>query len=145
MLKFILKRFFLETIPSLLVIATITFFLIRLAPGGPFSGEKSIDPQVLAQLNGHYGLDKPLLVQYVNYLANVSHGDFGPSFKYPNRSVTELIGQSFAAPIRMRRHGVPEPVQIRLGHPPALTDKIRFDPLGITGRGEIVPEKMKIF
>jgi oligopeptide transport system permease protein len=101
MLKFILKRFFLETIPSLLVIATITFFLIRLAPGGPFSGEKSIDPQVLAQLNAHYGLDKPLVVQYVNYLANVSHGDFGPSFKYPNRSVTELIGQSFPVSLEL--------------------------------------------
>jgi ABC-type dipeptide/oligopeptide/nickel transport systems, permease components len=101
MLKFILKRTFLETIPSLLVIITITFFLIRLAPGGPFSGEKSIDPQVLAQLNSHYGLDKPLFVQYVNYLANICHGDFGPSFKYPNRSVTELIGQSFPVSLEL--------------------------------------------
>ena len=98
MLKFILKRLFFETIPSLLVIITLTFFLIRIAPGGPFSGEKSIDPQVLAALNAHYGLDKPLLVQYVNYLGNISHGDFGPSFKYPNRSVTELIAQAFPVP-----------------------------------------------
>jgi oligopeptide transport system permease protein len=85
----------------LLAIATITFFLIRLAPGGPFSGEKSIDPLVLAQLNTHYGLDKPVFVQYVNYLANISRGNFGPSFKYPNRSVTELIAQSFPVSLEL--------------------------------------------
>ena len=101
MLKFVLKRLFFETVPSLLVIITLTFFLIRIAPGGPFSGEKSIDPQVLAALNAHYGLDKPLLVQYVNYLGNISHGDFGPSFKYPNRSVTELIGQAFPVSLEL--------------------------------------------
>ena len=101
MLKFILKRLFFETLPSLLVIITLTFFLIRIAPGGPFSGEKSIDPQVLAALNAHYGLDKPLLVQYVNYLGNISHGDFGPSFKYPNRSVTELIAQAFPVSLEL--------------------------------------------
>jgi oligopeptide transport system permease protein len=101
MLKFILKRLFLETIPSLLVIITVAFFLIRLAPGGPFSGEKNIAPEVLAQLNTHYGLDKPLYKQYTGYLNNIIHGNLGPSFKYPNRTVSELIGQAFPVSLEL--------------------------------------------
>jgi len=101
MLSFILKRLFLETIPSLLVIITIAFFLIRLAPGGPFSGEKNISPEVLAQLNTHYGLDKPLYKQYTGYLNNILHGNLGPSFKYPNRTVTELIAQAFPVSLEL--------------------------------------------
>lgn len=101
MLRFIFRRIILETIPSLLVIATITFFLIRLAPGGPFSNEKSISPEVLAQLNSFYGLDKPLSVQYLNYLGNIVTVNFGPSFKYPGRSVTELIAESFPVSLEL--------------------------------------------
>ena len=95
MIAVIFRRLFIETIPSLFVIITLAFFMVRLAPGGPFSGEKNIAPQTLAALNAHYGLDKPLIVQYGRYVASIAHGDFGPSFKYPNRTVTELIGQSF--------------------------------------------------
>jgi oligopeptide transport system permease protein len=95
MVSFLFKRLFIETIPSLFVIITVAFFMIRLAPGGPFSGEKTIAPEVLARLNAHYGLDKPLFAQYIRYCGEVARGNFGPSFKYPNRGVTELIGQSF--------------------------------------------------
>ncbi len=95
MLKFILRRIFLETIPALFVIATVTFFLIRLAPGGPFSSEKKVSPLVLERLEEHYGLDQPLFLQYLEYLSNVVRGDFGPSFKYPNRTVTELLADAF--------------------------------------------------
>ncbi|HEX7511447.1 MAG TPA: ABC transporter permease subunit, partial [Chitinivibrionales bacterium] len=95
MITVILRRLFIETVPSLFVIITLAFFMVRLAPGGPFSGEKNIAPQTLAALNAHYGLDKPLIFQYGRYVASIAHGDFGPSFKYPNRTVTELIGQSF--------------------------------------------------
>jgi oligopeptide transport system permease protein len=101
MLKFILKRLFFETIPSLLVIITVAFFLIRLAPGGPFSGEKNIAPEVLTQLNAHYGLNKPLYKQYTGYLNNIIHGNLGPSFKYPNRTVGELIGQAFPVSLEL--------------------------------------------
>lgn len=98
MLKFILRRI-LETIPVLFMVATITFFMLRLAPGGPFDGEKKVDPVIEAQLKAHYGLDKPLYVQYANYLKNLLKGDLGPSFKYANRSVNELIGE--ALPVSM--------------------------------------------
>ncbi len=101
MIRFIAKRIFLETIPALLVIATITFFLIRLAPGGPFSTEKSISAEVLGQLNSHYGLDKPLLTQYFLYISRMLTIDFGPSFKYPGRTVTELIAESFPVSLEL--------------------------------------------
>src|SRR5690554_1975621 len=99
--KFILKRIFLETLPSLLVIITVTFFLIRLAPGGPFSSEKQMSAEVLEQLNSHYGIDKPLYTQYFSYLLNICKGDFGPSFKYPGRTVTELISESFPVSLEL--------------------------------------------
>jgi oligopeptide transport system permease protein len=95
MTRFLLRRILIEMPLSLLVIFTLTFFLIRLAPGGPFSAEKSVSPQVLHELKRHYGLDKPLPVQYVGYLGSLVRGDLGPSFKYPGRKVTELIAESF--------------------------------------------------
>ena len=95
MVRFILRRIFLETLPTLLFIATLTFFLIRLAPGGPFARDKSVSPEVLAKLEALYGLDKTLLAQYRDYLVNAAQGNLGPSFKYPNRTVNELIATSF--------------------------------------------------
>lgn len=82
----------LETIPVLLVVVTVTFFMLRLAPGGPFDSEKKLSPEVEARLNAHYGLDKPLMVQYVNYLGNLLRGDLGPTTTYANRSTNEIIG-----------------------------------------------------
>jgi oligopeptide transport system permease protein len=101
MIRFIIRRILLEAIPSLIVIATMTFFLIRLAPGGPFSTEKNISPEVLSQLNSYYGLDKPLFTQYLNYMVNIVTVDFGPSFKYPGRTVTELITESFPVSVEL--------------------------------------------
>ncbi|HEY8966691.1 MAG TPA: ABC transporter permease subunit [Candidatus Methylacidiphilales bacterium] len=94
MIRFLVRRV-LEMIPVLFVIATLSFFLIRLAPGGPFSGEKAMRKEALAALQHHYGLDRPLPVQYALYMRNLLHGDLGPSFKYPTRSVNELIAQAF--------------------------------------------------
>jgi len=96
MVRFIFNRL-LQAIPTLLAIATLTFFLIRLAPGGPFSTEKNVAPEILARLNAHYGLDKPMIVQYGGYMLNLLRGNLGPSFKYPNRTVNELIAG--AAPV----------------------------------------------
>jgi oligopeptide transport system permease protein len=90
MLKFILKRI-LEAIPTLLVLITLSFFLMRFAPGNPFSSERSLPPEVMANINAKYGLDKPVSTQYLTYLGNVLHGDFGPSFKYKDFSVNELV------------------------------------------------------
>ncbi|PWI34252.1 oligopeptide ABC transporter permease OppB [Vibrio albus] len=90
MLKFIAKRVF-EAIPTMLVLITISFFLMRFAPGNPFSSERPLPPEVMANINAKYGLDKPVFEQYTTYLTNVVHGDFGPSFKYKDFSVNELI------------------------------------------------------
>ena len=65
--------------------------MVHSAPGGPFDEEKAVSPEVLVQLNERYNLNEPLVVQYFDYLGNVLQGDFGPSFRYPSRSVTELI------------------------------------------------------
>ena len=94
MLRFVARRL-LQMIPVLFIIATMTFFMLRLAPGGPFDSEKSVTPEIRKNLETYYGLNKPLYRQYYDYLANVVKGDLGPSFKYPNRTVNELIGESF--------------------------------------------------
>ncbi len=94
MIKFITKRI-LELIPVLLIAITIVFFLVRLAPGGPFTEEKSFSPEAIARLNEHYGLDKPIMAQYGTYLLNLLKGDLGPSFQYPSRSVNEIIAETF--------------------------------------------------
>jgi oligopeptide transport system permease protein len=90
MLKFIAKRIF-EAIPTMLVLITVSFFLMRFAPGNPFSSERPLPPEVMANIEAKYGLDKPVFEQYTTYLTNVLQGDFGPSFKYLDYSVNELI------------------------------------------------------
>ncbi|GEM76363.1 oligopeptide ABC transporter permease OppB [Vibrio sagamiensis] len=90
MLKFIAKRIF-EAIPTMLVLITISFFLMRFAPGNPFSSERPLPPEVMANIEAKYGLDKPVFEQYTTYLMNVIQGDFGPSFKYLDYTVNELI------------------------------------------------------
>lgn len=94
MLKFISKRIFTGLITLFLVI-TITFFLLHKLPGDPFESEKAIPPQVKANLMVKYGIDKPLGVQYVNYLKNVAKGDLGISMKEKGRTVNSVIKNSF--------------------------------------------------
>jgi len=89
-ISLILKRL-ATAIPVLLAVITLTFFMVHSAPGGPFDEEKAVSPEVLLKLNERYNLNEPLMVQYFDYLGNVLQGDFGPSFRYPSRSVTELI------------------------------------------------------
>lgn len=83
----------LQAIPVIFAVITVTFFLVRAAPGGPFSSEKAVSPQVKAALEAVYKLDQPVLQQYFSYLADLAHGDMGPSFRFPGRSVSELIFQ----------------------------------------------------
>jgi oligopeptide transport system permease protein len=82
-------------IPTLFIIITITFFLMRAAPGGPFDQEQALAPEIKANLERAYGLDQPAWIQYGRYLKSLLQGDFGPSFKYKDFTVTELIGQGF--------------------------------------------------
>ena len=100
MLRYIIRRL-LGALPTLLVIITLAFFLIRLAPGGPFDSERPVPPEIAANLERAYHLDQPLPVQYGYYLLNVLQGDFGPSFKYKDHSVSELIAQGFPVSLQL--------------------------------------------
>lgn len=94
MTRFILFRL-LQAIPVLIAVISITFFLIRFAPGGPFDTEKAVVPEVKAALEAQYKLDQPLVQQYFSYMGDLLQGDLGPSFKYPGRTVNELISAGF--------------------------------------------------
>ncbi|MDP6752812.1 MAG: ABC transporter permease subunit, partial [Verrucomicrobiota bacterium] len=91
MLKFILRRI-LETIPVLLCVAAMTFFMCRLAPGGPFDEDKQVTAEVRALLDKQFNLDQPLHKQFIDYIVNLPNLQ---SFKYPNRSVGEIISEKF--------------------------------------------------
>jgi len=100
MLSFILRRF-LSAIPTLFIIVTISFFLIRLAPGGPFDLERPLEAKVMENLNRIYQLDKPLIEQYWLYLSAVMHGDFGPSFILRDFSVAELFARGLPVSVTL--------------------------------------------
>ena len=97
---YIVKRI-AGVIPTLLIIVTLSFFLIRMAPGGPFDSEREIPPEIAANLEAVYHLDQPLWKQFGYYLMNVVQGDFGPSFKYLDYDVTELIIQGFPVSLQL--------------------------------------------
>ena len=94
MLHYFLRRLG-GAIPTLFIIITGSFFMIRMAPGGPFDRERVVPPDILANLMRAYHLDEPLWKQYLRYLGDLAHGDFGPSFKYKDFTVAELIAQGF--------------------------------------------------
>jgi oligopeptide transport system permease protein len=88
--KYIIRRC-LGLIPTLFLIVTFSFFIIRLAPGGPFSSEKKVTPEVMANLVHKYHMDEPLFKQYLRYMNDIFHGDLGPSFKNKDYTVNQLI------------------------------------------------------
>lgn len=94
MLRYIFKRILIGVL-VLWLIATLTFFLARAMPGGPFTREKALPEAILKNLNARYHLDDPLLKQYVDYIKNIARGDFGPSFRYPTQTVNDLIARGF--------------------------------------------------
>jgi oligopeptide transport system permease protein len=96
MLRFAFNRL-LQAIPVLLIVISATFFLVHSAPGGPFSADKAVPPEVIRALEAQYNLDQPLWQQYVSYLGDVLRGDLGPSFKYSGRTVNELIAAGLPA------------------------------------------------
>src|ERR1051326_498272 len=100
MLRFIARRL-LEMIPVLFIIATLTFFMARVAPGGPFDKEKATTPEIRKAIETYYGLDKPLFEQYLTVMKGYFRGDLGPDYRYPNRSVSELILDSFPVSLEL--------------------------------------------
>jgi oligopeptide transport system permease protein len=100
MIKVIVRRL-LEAVPVLLVIITMTFFFVRLAPGGPFSEEKNVPAQIRERLEEHYNLNAPLWKQYLDYLGGLLKGDLGPSFKEATYSVNELIALSLPVSLEL--------------------------------------------
>lgn len=88
-------------IPSLFVVVSLSFFITRFAPGSPFSSAGRINETILENLNKRYGLDQPLHVQYFRYLGGLLRGDMGPSLRYPDRSVSEIIKESFPASLTL--------------------------------------------
>ncbi len=105
-------------IPTLWVIATLTFFMMRLAPGGPFLAERDIPPAALQQLQKAYGLDRPVSEQYLTFLAHAARFDFGPSYKFPARQVREIILEAF-------------PVSLELGLWALLVAVVMGVPIGV--------------
>lgn len=114
MVKYIVKRVILAAL-TIFLVATITFFLMNLVPGGPFVSEKSISAQAQQALNEKFGLDKPLIVQYKNYMVNAIQGDFGLSLKQRGRTVSEIITSKF--PISAKIGGLSVLVALLLGIP----------------------------
>lgn len=116
MLKYITKRLFMAVV-TIFTVATLTFFVMNLVPGGPFISEKAISPEAQAALEAKYGMDKPLFEQYITYMKDALHGDFGDSLKQRGRSVMEIISMKF-------------PVSAKIGGLAVLTSILIGVPLG---------------
>lgn len=117
MLRFFTSRF-LQSLLALFVIITATFFMMHAVPGGPFDSEKATSPEIKANLEAYYGLNKPLFQQYTDYLKNLIRGEMGPSFKYPNRTVNEILSSKL-------------PVSLELGTIALIISLVVGIPLGI--------------
>src|SRR5579862_8612915 len=117
MLSYVLRRF-AGLIPTLIIIVTVSFLILRLAPGGPFDQEQTLTPAVRANLERAYGLDRPLWAQYLTYLRRLAHGEFGISLRERDFSVNELIHQGL-------------PVSLTLGAAAILLALLTGIPAGI--------------
>ena len=93
MTRYIIRRF-LGLFPTMLIIITISFFIIRIAPGGPFDAEKTLPKQIMENIEKKYHLDEPLVKQYARYMISVIRGDLGPSYRYKDQDVNYYIGKS---------------------------------------------------
>ena len=116
----LLAKRILWAIPTLWIIATLTFFFLRLIPGGPFDQERQYPPEIQANIQAKYGLDQPMIVQYGRYLNGLIHGDPGPSLKYLGRSTRDIIAETL-------------PISLQLGSLALFLSLIIGLPLGILG------------
>jgi oligopeptide transport system permease protein len=133
MLAYSVRRI-IGILPTLFVIITVSFFIVRLAPGGPFDQEGGLPPQIRANLEREYGLDQPLALQYWHYVAHLAQGDFGPSFKLRDFSVSELIASGL--PVSATLGACALLLAILLGIPLGVAAALwrdRAADLGITG------------
>jgi oligopeptide transport system permease protein len=124
MLRYALGRL-LGIVPTLLVIVTAAFFVMRLAPGGPFDEEQAIPPEIEANLQAAYGLDQPVVVQYGRYLQGLARGDLGPSFKYKDYRVSELIARGL--PVTLTIGSLALVLTLALGVPLGMAAALRHD------------------
>ena len=134
MILYFLKRL-LHGIPVLIVVATLTFFIMRIVPGGPFDTEKKLPPEIIANIEAKYHLDKSPTEQYLLYLKALAQGDLGPSYKYIGRDVSNIIGDTF-------------PVSIALGLSALLVVVALGIPCGIAGaywRGSSIDKSVVFF
>lgn len=100
MLRFIGRRL-LVAIPTLFLVITIAFFMMRAAPGSPFDSDRKLSPEIEANVMAKYGMDKPLTQQYVDYLAGVARGDLGPSLKYKDKSVLQILDENYGVSLTL--------------------------------------------
>lgn len=142
MLRFLIRRL-LSTIPTLFVIIAISFFLMHVAPGGPFDLEKPLPPEIKANLLRVYNLDQPLWKQFLLYLNNLAHGDFGPSYVFMNFSVNELfrIGLKVSLPLGLAAFFLSLILGGALGIIAALRHNLSADfaVIGLATAGSTVP------
>lgn len=143
MAKFILTRL-IQGIFVLLGIYAVTFFLVAATPGSPFTSERAIDPAIMAQIEAFYGYDKPIGERFLASLSNiVLHGDFGPSAVYANRSVTEIIAESF--PVSLKLGSISLLIALVLGIPAGILAAVRkntwldFVPMSVAMAGICLP------
>jgi oligopeptide transport system permease protein len=100
MFRFIGRRL-LVAIPTLFLVVTLAFFMMRAAPGGPFDTDRKLSPEIEANVLAKYGMNKPLGAQYLDYLAGVAHGDLGPSLKYKDKSVIEILRENYLVSLKL--------------------------------------------
>ena len=127
-------RRLLGMLPTLFCIVSASFFIVRLAPGGPFDQEQALPPQIRSNLDRLYGLDQPLALQYVHYLGGLLRGDFGPSFKQRDFTVGELIAQGL--PVSLTVGAAAILLAVLIGIPLGVGAALRRDTAadyGITG------------
>ena len=132
--KYIVKRVLMALVTAFLV-ATLTFFVMNMVPGGPFLAEKAVTPQAQAAMEAKYGLDKPLHVQYLTYMSGLLHGDFGLSLKKRGRTVAQIISTKF--PVSARLGGIALLVAVFFGVP--------FGSVAAFNRGKAVDNVLVVF
>ena len=124
MFAFVARRL-LGAIPTLAVIITLSFAMTRMAPGGPFDEEQALPPAIRANLEAAYGLDQPVSVQFGRYVAGILHGDFGPSYKFRDFTVTELIASGL--PVSLTVGAAAILLALALGIPAGIWAALRQD------------------
>ncbi len=113
----------LQGVPVLLVVATITFALLRVIPGGPFDREKTLPPEILRNVEARYHLDEPVARQYLRYLGGILTGDLGPSYKYLGRDVTQILADAF--PVSMELGSAALAISLLFGVSAGLAGAVR--------------------